>query len=434
MSTELGFDWDEAGGYYAVVNDGGKVLAHGKMVADQTGLATLLGLFHEHVTDDGTLPVMVMEASRRPIVESLMAYGVTVFACNPNELNIRRKGRNKTKSDKKDAIRLVTARRVSPEEFRPVSGPSSEGRAITLLSRELKETVYTVHRLANRVRSSLVEFFPAALDAWNPVALAEKPEAAAILLAFPTPRRAAAATRQEILDVVRATGKASYITYAVDKALKAFAGQQLQYPEELEAVHGVVLQGLLRELQAACASRKALEQDLEARVAAHPLGKRLLEAPGVATSVAGRVIGEMGDDPDRFVTKSGLCAFAGMSPVLSQTGKSGGRHARRQVKGNRLHQAAWDWSGSAVQNSPGAMEYYWRKREEGDPHATSLRKVGRRLMNGLWHVAHTDDVWDETVLWPDASPTLDDAKERADDVRERLGEPRKKPRREPNET
>ena len=119
MSTEIGFDWDEAGGYYAVVNDGGKVLAHGKMVADEIGLATLLGLFHEHVTDDGTLPVMVMEASRRPIVESLRAYGVTVFACNPNELNIRRKGRNKTKSDKTDAIRLVTARRVSPEEFRP---------------------------------------------------------------------------------------------------------------------------------------------------------------------------------------------------------------------------------------------------------------------------------------------------------------------------
>jgi len=426
VTVTIGFDWDEAGGYYAAVGDGSHVIEHGKMTADVPGLVALLDLMHQHADADGTLPYLVMEASRRPIVDALVDHQVTVLACNPNELNVRSKGRNKLKSDRKDAIRLVQTFRIEPQAFRQVPKPSVEARAITLLAREAKDSVFAVHRAAGRARSCLAEFFPNALDAWGPIELATKPEAAAILIAFPTPTVAQAATAEEIRVVVKATGKQSHIQLAVDKALKAFASPRVQYATALEESYGLVLRGLLGELQAAMSHRKALEDRLDVLVPAHPLGKVLLEAPGIGISVASRILGEMGDDPNRFDTKRGLAAFSGMAPVLSQTGKSSGHHTRRQVKGNRLHAALWDMAGSAVQHSPGAIAYYWRKREEGDQHPTAIRKVGRRLSHGLWHVAKNGDAWDDAVMWPDAPATKADAQAYADDVRERLGKERKK--------
>lgn len=428
MTVTIGFDWDEAGGYYAAVGDSSRVLAHGKMTADIPGLLGFVGLFHEHAEADGTLPTMVMEASRRPIVDALIDHGVTVLACNPNELNMRSKGRNKLKSDRKDALRLVQTYRIEPERFRPVPQPTVRSREITLLAREGKDSVFAVHRAAGRARSLLVEFFPNALDAWSPIDLANKPEAAAILIAFPTPTEAQAATADQIREVVVATGKHSHIQLAVDKALKAFARPRVQYATALEKSYGLVLQGLLWELQAAMGHRKAIQERLDALVPEHPLGKVLLEAPGIGISVAARILGEMGDDPQRFRDKRGLAAFSGMAPVLSQTGKSSGHHTRRQVRGNRLHAAIWDMAGSAVQHSPGAIAYYWRKHAEGDQHPTALRKVGRRLSHGLWHVAKNGDAWSEALLWPSAPETKAEALVYADDVREQLGKARKRPK------
>ncbi len=52
---------------------------------------------------------------------------------------------------------------------------------------------------------------------------------------------------------------------------------------------------------------------------------------------------------------------------------------RRDVKGNRLHRAMWDWAEVSRKNSPGSRAFCWGRRNDGDRHATAIRKVAFKL-------------------------------------------------------
>ena len=159
---------------------------------------------------------------------------------------------------------------------------------------------------------------------------------------------------------IRGNARIEYGTFLTD--FIAFQRQRLQYAEGLEAAYGEVLVGLLREIKAALDNREALDEAVRVRVEKHFVWDLLSPAPGAGPSVISRVAAEMGDDPTRFEDKGGLAAFAGVAPKMHQSGEFTGLPGRRQVKGNRLHQAFWDWASSAVMWSPGAMEYYWAHR------------------------------------------------------------------------
>ncbi len=422
--VEIGLDWDEAGGQFAVVGERGVVLHNRKYPATPTGAEEVLALFREYADPDGTLPWLVMEGTRRPFVRVLQDAGVPAIACNPNAFGKRNQGRNDSKTDAKDAVKLVTESRLAPERFREQPEPSDGAWAITLFTRRAKNSVLKVTTLAGEARSLLAEFFPAALTAYSPLDLGQKPEACAVLTAFPTPTRAAAATLAEIEQAIRSTGKVRWVKPMAAKTHAAFQQERLQYAPGLEADYGEVLVGLLRELKAAMDNRVLLDEAVRVRVERHFVWDLLSPAPGAGMSVISRVLAEMGDDPARFEDKGGLAAFAGVAPKMHQSGEFTGTPGRRSVKGNRLHQAYWDWASSAMLWSPGAMEYYWAHRARGDKHPTAIRKVGRRLANGTWHCLRTGEVWNEATLWPGA-PTLAEAKGNAQPIRDLVAARRK---------
>lgn len=171
--VEIGMDWDEAGGQFAVVGERGVVLHNRKIPATPAGLVEVLALFREHADPDGTLPWLVMEGTRRPFVRVLQDEGVPVIACNPNAFGKRNKGRNESKTDAKDAVKLVIESRIDPARFREQPEPTDDAWAITLFTRRAKNSVLKVTTLAGEVRSLLAEFYPAALIAYSPLDLGQ---------------------------------------------------------------------------------------------------------------------------------------------------------------------------------------------------------------------------------------------------------------------
>jgi transposase len=63
----------------------------------------------------------------------------------------------------------------------------------------------------------------------------------------------------------------------------------------------------------------SLEQ-LAARFAAHPDAVIVRSLPGLGVALGVRVLGEFGDDPDRYQTAKGRKAFAGTAPVTRSSG------------------------------------------------------------------------------------------------------------------
>ena len=128
----------------------------------------------------------------------------------------------------------------------------------------------------------------------------------------------------------------------------------------------------------------------------------------------------MGDDPFRFATADGLAAFAGSAPVSDSSGKTN-RMERRDLKGNRLHNALWFWASTAAVRSPGAMAYYWSFREAGSAHPHATRKLINRLIRNVHYCLRTGTVWDEARVWPKALE-MADAKAYRDECKRQAAE------------
>jgi transposase len=143
----------------------------------------------------------------------------------------------------------------------------------------------------------------------------------------------------------------------------------------------------------------ALEQHLTATFAEHPLAPVLTSAPGLGSILGARVLAEIGDDPDRFVTANGLRAFAGTAPVTRASGRS--HHVKaRKVRNKRLNDACHWWAFSALTKSAGARALYDRRRAAGDGHNAALRNLAHKLLGRLWWCLRTGQLWDDTTAWP----------------------------------
>ena len=92
----------------------------------------------------------------------------------------------------------------------------------------------------------------------------------------------------------------------------AAVGAQLAEPEAL-----AVLVAMLRCCNAQVA---ALEQQLASQFNAHPDAAIVRSQPGLGVVLGARVLGEFGDDPERYQTAKGRKAFAGTAPVTRSSG------------------------------------------------------------------------------------------------------------------
>ena len=72
-----------------------------------------------------------------------------------------------------------------------------------------------------------------------------------------------------------------------------------------------------------------------------------------------RVLGEIGDDPNRFADARGLKAYAGAAPVTRASGKHLSVNHRR-VKNDRLAATGYIWAFATLTASGGAKALYQR--------------------------------------------------------------------------
>ena len=120
--------------------------------------------------------------------------------------------------------------------------------------------------------------------------------------------------------------------------------------------------------------------------------------PGLGTVLGARVLGEFGDEPDRYATAKSRKNYAGTSPITRASGTKRvvlARHVRNQ----RLADAIYLWAFAALTAIPGARAFYDARRAAGDTHHAALRALGNRLV-GILHgcLAH-HTVYDETTAW-----------------------------------
>jgi transposase len=170
----VGDDWSEARHDVEIQDESGQRLGRGRLAEGIAGIAGIARL-HELIAqqlgeDDGPEQVVVgIETDRGPWVAALIAAGYQVYAINPLQVARYRERHSVSgaKSDTADAHTLADMVRTDRHQLRPVAGDTGQAEAIKVVARAHQQLIWERTRHVLRLRSTLREFYPAALLAFG---------------------------------------------------------------------------------------------------------------------------------------------------------------------------------------------------------------------------------------------------------------------------
>jgi transposase len=397
----VGDDWAEDHHDVHVMDADGARLASRRL---PEGLAGIRG-FHELVGGHAEEPSQVVigiETDRGLWVQALSAAGYQVYAVNPLAV-ARYRDRHQVsgaKSDAGDAKLLADLVRTDRHNHRPLSGDSSQAEAIKVLARGHQNLIWARTRHTNALRSALREYYPAALQVFDN--LADR-DALAVLGRAPSPDEAARLSLAKVRSALKHAGRQRNIDARAQEIVAALRTEQLAAPTAVTAAFAATTRaavGIITELNRQIAD---LEAELATHFETHPDADVYLSLPGLGVILGARVLGEFGDNPNRYTTTKCRKNYAGTSPLTVASGKKRAVLARR-VRNRRLYDAIDHWAFCALTTSPGARDFYDQHRAAGDLHHQALRALGNRLVGILHGCLRHHSTYDEHKAWAHRQP------------------------------
>ncbi|MFD3933580.1 IS110 family transposase [Streptomyces sp. NPDC058611] len=397
----IGDDWAEDHHDVEVQDESGRKLAAANLPEGVAGIAKLHELVARH-GGEGLVPgevVVGIETDRGSWVQALIASGYQVFAINPRQVNRfkERYGSSGAKSDKGDAHALADMVRIDRAQLRPVAGDSEHAQAVKVVARAHQTLIWERTRTFQRLRTTLREHFPAALNAYADLALTST-DALELLVKAPTPATAAKLTRTQIAAVPtrhRRRHNRDAKAAAIQSALRE---RQLGLPKPVTAAYAAAATAHARLIIALNEQIAVMEEQVRAHFLAHPDAEIYLSMPGIGEIVGARVLAEFGDDPTRYASAKARKNYAGTSPITRASGKSQTVQAR-YVRNNRLADALQTQAFCALRASPGARGYYDKQRAREAGYNPALRQLGNRLVGILHGCLKTRTRYDEATAW-----------------------------------
>jgi transposase len=397
----VGHDWAETHHDIYVEDADGARLAKARVPEGVEGVAR----FHELVAPFAEEPgevVIATETDRGLFVGALAAAGYRVVAVNPMSTS-RYRERHSTsgaKSDPGDAFVLAELARTDAPNHRPIAGDSDLVEAVKVLARAHQSMIWTRQRQANQLRSTLREFHPAVLGAFDDLAA---PDALAVLAIASTPSLARGLSRSKIASALRRGGRQRRVEERAVEIQTALRAETLQAPGVVAEAMGASVRALVAVIRELVAQTARLEAELADRFEQHPDAKVIRSLPGLGMILGARVLGEFGDDPNRYADTKSPKNYAGTSPITRASGK---HHVvlARYARNKRLADACYQWAFSTLTHSPGARAFYDQRRAAGDTHHRALRALANRLVGILHRCLRHNTPYDEHTAWAHRSP------------------------------
>ncbi|MFF4779676.1 IS110 family transposase [Microtetraspora fusca] len=396
----VGDDWAEDHHDVELMDDTGRRLAKARLPEGVGGMARLHAMIGEQLGEDAEdaadQVVIGIETDRGPWVQALIAAGYRVFAINPLQASRYRErhGVSGAKSDAGDAHVLADMVRTDSHQLRPVAGDSAQAAAIKVVARAHKTLIWERTRHTQRLRHTLRDYFPAALEAFEDLTAADALE---LLTKAPDPASAAKLTVGQITAALKRARRRNVAGKAVT-IQAALRSEHLGQPEIVAAAYAVTVRSAAAVLAVLNEQIKVLEGQVEAHFGRHPDAEIILSQPGLGPILGARVLAEFGDDRTRYASAKARKNYAGTSPITRASGKKKVVLARH-VHNDRLVDALGTQAFAALQASPGARAYYDELRAREVSHHAALRQLANRLVGILHGCIKTGTCYDEAAAW-----------------------------------
>jgi transposase len=401
----VGDDWAEDHHDVEIVDETGRMLCRRRLPEGIEGVIRLHALIAEQMPEEwadldpgeaaGRVKVGI-ETDRGAWVGALVAAGYEVFGINPLSV-ARYRERHSTsgaKSDAADAHLLAEIVRLDRAHHRPVAADTDEGEAIKLTARTHQSLIWDRTRHVLRLRSTLREYFPVALQAFPDL---DAPDALELLARAPDPDQAARLTRARIITALR-NARRRHIEDRTTELLKVLGTQELHQPPVLQEAYAAVVASEVAVVATLNTQIERLGAVVGEHFGRHRDAEIYTSLPGLGVTLSARILGEFGDDPDRYLDAKARKNYAGTSPITKASGTKKIVHAR-YARNRRLGDALQQWAFCSLRGSPGATAYYHQLRARKIGHQAALRQLANRLVGILHGCLKTSTPYDENTAW-----------------------------------
>jgi hypothetical protein len=401
----VGDDWAEDHHDVYLMDEAGTQVAARRLPEGLAGVGQLHDLVAGHADDPGQV-VVGIEKDHGLWVGALVASGYQVYAINPMAV-ARYRDRHRVsgaKSDAADAKLLADLVRTDRHNHRLLDGDSDDAEAIKVLARAHQNLIWLRARQVATLRAGFLEYYPAALQAFPNLGDRDRDrDALAVLGRAPTPDQGARLSLSKIGAALKAGGRKRNIEEKAQEIQAVLRAQQLAAPAAVTAAYGAATRATVHILLELTDQISAVETELAQHFRAHPDADIYLSLPGLGVILSARVLGEFGDDPNRFTTSKCRKNYAGTSPL---TVASGRKHVvlARHVRNQRLYDALDRWAFATLKCSPGARAFYDQHRAAGDTHHQALRALANRLVGIVHGCLRHHTPYNEDTAWAHRTP------------------------------
>lgn len=393
----VGVDWSEIHHDICVLDEAGDVLARKKIPDTLAGVRALHEVLAPFAEEPDEVSVGI-EKDRGLIVTALLGAHYRVYAINPLSA-ARYRERHVTsgsKSDPGDAKVLADLVRTDRHNHREAAGDSENADAIKVLARAHQSAIWWRQREMNALRSALMDYYPGALAAFG-TDLGDG-DAVEVLAIAPTPALGAQLSLSKITSALRRGGRSRNLERTAKTIQATLREEQLRERPMVELAYGTITGAHVAMIRAYSEEIAELETALASTFEQHPDAKIIRSLPGLGMVLGARVLGEFGDDPNRYADAKSRRNYAGTSPVTKASGKFRVVLARYS-RNKRLASAADQWAFCSLLRSPGARAYYDELRARHKTHRQAIRQLANRWVGILHACLQQRVLYDENLAW-----------------------------------
>jgi transposase len=295
------------------------------------------------------------------------------------------------KTDAKDA-RIIADQARMRTDLQPVREADQISVDLRMLTSRRTDLVCDRVRAINRLRATLLEYFPALERAFD---YSKNKAALTLLSEYQTPDRLRRMGATRLAAWLRKRGcrnSTAVAAAAVDAAHQQFTTLPA------EPIGSTLVVRLAAEITAIDRDLVELEAQLTDRFRQHEAAEILLSLPGFGPVLAATFLANIGGNLNGFDTVDRLAAVAGLAPVPYDSGRITGNLHRPRRFNRRLLRTCYLAALSSLKNSPSSRAFYDRKRREGKSHKQALIALARRRINVIWALLRDRAHYQEPAL------------------------------------
>ena len=260
--------------------------------------------------------------------------------------------------------------------FIKIEKPSLITESLKLLSRHQQTLIDERVRLTNRLRKKLLEVCPQILE----LGKLKNKKIVAILTKYPDFSKYKRITLCSLLKI-KGIGKKG-----VPFLLKRL--NNIEYVPGLTNIYKTIILSYAQRILELREEIEDIDKKLDEIGNQSKEVNHLKTIPGVATKLASRFVGEIGDI-NRFPSEKQLAIYCGIACIDNNSGKV--TKAKVVHKANKIcKQTLINMAGCSIRFSPQCKTYYLKKRTEGKNHNHALRCLARQLIKVIYRMFTED--------------------------------------------